>query len=168
MFNKRGQFYLFAAIIIIGIIFSLATISNSINAKKEDTKADELADAINIELGKLVEYQEIDHSAEPIKKLLEDFTQDYAKEYASQDRTTYFTYIIKKDNGDNFREYTYKYEDGTTNEDNYNVDIRQNSYTVTILGKSKTFAIDTSSPEKTIYFAIYETDNGEVSAWANR
>ncbi|MDO8622703.1 MAG: hypothetical protein Q7R52_00485 [archaeon] len=170
--NKRGQFYLFAAIIIIGIILGFATISNSINATRDDTKVTELADAINIELGKVMEYQKIEDSGKTTEELLMEFTRNYANQYAHKQRTTYFVYVFT----DTEEKFAFKYEEVSTGnwvlvkDETIIVNIETTTYDVTILGRTQTFNIDTNNPEKTTYFVIYELDknNEGNNAWVNR
>jgi cold shock CspA family protein len=53
--NKRGQFYLLAAIVIIALIIGFASVSNYAK-KKTDVKLYDLADELKIESGEVVQY----------------------------------------------------------------------------------------------------------------
>jgi len=53
--QKRAQFYLVAALIIVGIIASLATIYNTAKTTKEDTSTFYLAEEINFEGSKILD-----------------------------------------------------------------------------------------------------------------
>jgi hypothetical protein len=88
MLNKRGQFYLLAAIIIITVIVGFAAISNY--AKKKGTvKLYDIKDELQIESGEVLEYGV--SSRQDIGKLIDDFIERY-QEYAGENKELYFIY----------------------------------------------------------------------------
>lgn len=71
--EKRGQFYLIAAVIIAIIVFSLVAITNYAKPKKESTLVFDLGDMLNLETGRVVDfayYNKSDTSA-----IIENFTK---------------------------------------------------------------------------------------------
>jgi len=54
--KKRGQFYLIAAIIIIGIVLTSVTLINYIKTKKEKYPIYNLGDIVNFESAKVLDY----------------------------------------------------------------------------------------------------------------
>ncbi|MEK6945839.1 MAG: hypothetical protein AABW63_03525 [Nanoarchaeota archaeon] len=73
--NKRGQFYLIAAIVIISLIIGFFLISNS-SKKKEQVRVYELSDQLKIEGQKVVDYS-IANNDKKIKEFTKNFS-DYA------------------------------------------------------------------------------------------
>lgn len=57
--NKRGQFYLVAAVIIAIVIFSLASVSNYVKPKERKTAVFDIGAALNFESGKVVAYTQM-------------------------------------------------------------------------------------------------------------
>lgn len=78
MINKRGQFYLIAAIILIGIMLGFATLSNSI--KKQDISKFNFADKeLQIEFQKILENAMKDNlGEEDILNKLDNFASNYS------------------------------------------------------------------------------------------
>ena len=85
MKNKRGQFYLLAAIIIIGIILGVTTIPVLEN-QEEIVKVYDLAEELDIESGKVIEYNIIKNTDKT-----ENFIDKFGK-YAGDERELYFIY----------------------------------------------------------------------------
>lgn len=83
--NKRGQFYLLAAMIIITLIVGFASVSNYAQ-KKSDVKVYDLKDELNIESGKVLEYGTFSNQMET-----GDFIEKYAI-YAGENKEIYFVY----------------------------------------------------------------------------
>jgi len=88
MKNKRGQFYLLAAIIIISVIVGFAAVSN-IAKKKSSVKLYDIKEELNIEGGEVLEYGEF--FAENLENTINDFTDKY-KEYTGEDKELVFIY----------------------------------------------------------------------------
>lgn len=60
--NKRGQFYLIAAIIIVGLIIGFGTNYNSVKTEKNDKSAEDLMNEMQYELSQVIDssvYQQI-------------------------------------------------------------------------------------------------------------
>jgi len=53
--NKRGQFFLVAALVIVGIIIGLATVYNTTTTSREDITVYDLADEVNYEGARVLE-----------------------------------------------------------------------------------------------------------------
>jgi len=83
--NKRGQFYLLAAIIIITVIVGIATVSNVVT-KKEEVRLYDLKDELNIESGEVLE-----HGTFYGEERIDEFVGDY-KEYVGDDKDLLFVY----------------------------------------------------------------------------
>ena len=93
MRNKRGQFYLLAAIIIVGLILGFAAVSNYAK-KKESTRLFDLGDELGIESGEVLDFgtirEDVDNTV-----LLEHFTTLYDK-YVGEDKKMYYIFGDKK------------------------------------------------------------------------
>jgi hypothetical protein len=75
--KKRGQFYIIAAIIIIGIIASLAAIYNTARTTKEDTTVYDLSEEINFEGSQILD-SAVTNGVEPqIQSRLEELMNYY-------------------------------------------------------------------------------------------
>jgi hypothetical protein len=86
--NKKGQFYLLAAIIIITVIIGFAAISNY--AKKKTTvKLYDIKDELQIESGEVLEHGISEEK--DIENLIDDFIEKY-QEYAGENRNLYFIF----------------------------------------------------------------------------
>ena len=75
--NKRGQFYLLAAIVIISVILGFSAVSNYAK-KKSPVKIYDLGEEIGIESGKVLDfgiYNEYDEKS--MTSLMENFTNTY-------------------------------------------------------------------------------------------
>ncbi len=76
MKNKRGQFYLLAAMMIIGLLFGLSIVENKISARAEKEGVKKLGSEVKIETGNV-----IGHSLFSVKQtetLLDEWTDEYA------------------------------------------------------------------------------------------
>jgi hypothetical protein len=76
--NKRGQFYLLAAIIIIGLIGGLLLVSNY-SKKTNDIRVYELGEELKVEIGKAMDYWIINNNFKT-----DDFTSNFSN-YAGKD-----------------------------------------------------------------------------------
>ncbi len=89
--NHKGQFYLIAAIIIIGLIIGFAAIKNY-TQKKEVIKLYNLGEELGIESQNVLEYGTYNELNEnDMEDLLTDFVESYA-DYAAEDRNLYFLF----------------------------------------------------------------------------
>ena len=92
--NKRGQFYLLGAIVIIVLITSFAAISNY-TQKKSDVKVFDFRDELGIESARVLDYGafqgdsvQISGKTEPVN-IVDHFIEVYDK-YAGEDKEIYF------------------------------------------------------------------------------
>ena len=82
--NKKGQFFLIMAFIVLGLIAGLATVTNSVD-KKIDARFNYVKGELNLESEKAIDYgvsQNFDSAQ--MKTLLRDFTEDYSS-YSNAD-----------------------------------------------------------------------------------
>lgn len=93
--NKRGQFYLLAAIVIITVIGGFAAVSNY-TQKQSSVKVFDLKDELGIESGKVLEYGVVSDSdtinveGRPVD-IIEHFIEQY-EQYAGENKEIYFIY----------------------------------------------------------------------------
>ena len=86
--NKKGQFYLIAAIIIAGILIALFYATNY-SSKKVSYEGQEVADELRIEAEKVLEY-ELNHPLSGIDEF-QDFSMEFS-DYA-KDKDIYFILV---------------------------------------------------------------------------
>jgi hypothetical protein len=80
MSNKRGQFYLIAALAIIGIMAGLSGVYSKIKTTEEDPTVYELSDEINYEIGQVIDSGVLaGMSQEEISRNIENLTDFYAR-----------------------------------------------------------------------------------------
>tara|TARA_Y100000310_G_scaffold68821_2_gene64153 strand:- start:681 stop:1247 length:567 start_codon:yes stop_codon:yes gene_type:complete len=94
--DKRGQFYLTAAVIIIVVIITFAGINNSIN-RSDPVRIYDLKDELGIESGQVLDhgiYKEF--NTQRTNKLLQDFTQNYS-DYVESGVNLYFVFGNEKE-----------------------------------------------------------------------
>jgi hypothetical protein len=84
--DKRGQFYLLAAVVIITIIVGFASINNLVE-KRGGVSLDDSADELNFESGEVLEYGV--SSGEDPNDLIEHFTTSYAG-YSGEEKNILF------------------------------------------------------------------------------
>ena len=89
--DRRAQFYLTAAVIIILVIVSFAGFNNYIS-KTESLKIYDLKDELGIESGQVLDYGIYNEfNTEETNDLLQDFTQNYS-EYVESGFNLYFVF----------------------------------------------------------------------------
>lgn len=81
--EKRGQFYLIAAIIIVGVIITLSSITNYITTRKEPVKFYDLSSELSQESARVVDYGI--YKEENVPQRIENFTDEYFV-YYSEDK----------------------------------------------------------------------------------
>lgn len=124
--NKRGQFYLTAAIVIIVIIVGFAAVQNY-TQKQSSVKLYDVKDELGIEGGKVLDFGTYNVESEAEKeKLITDFVNNYS-EYAGEGRNLYFVF------GNQDKIYVIKYEEITTG--SVNVILGETQSTVDIYTK---------------------------------
>ncbi len=84
--RKKGQFFLIAALIIIGVLIGLGTIYNSFSSKEEDTTVYDLSKEINFESSRVLDnglYSSL--SSDQIKSNIDNLTSYYQKQNLGND-----------------------------------------------------------------------------------
>jgi hypothetical protein len=84
--NKRGQFFLIAAIIIIGLVVGLATAVNSAAAGDSHEAFYDLAGEVGFETKRVLDYGAF--SGTPSTELMKDFLEEYTN-YIAQDEVLF-------------------------------------------------------------------------------
>lgn len=80
--NKKAQFYLIAAIIIVGVLVGLASITNYIRTKKEPAKFYDLSEELSEEGSRIVDYGI--YNEKDLSKMMENFTDNYFVQYSEE------------------------------------------------------------------------------------
>ncbi|MEJ2267910.1 MAG: hypothetical protein P8X70_02450 [Nanoarchaeota archaeon] len=94
--NRKGQFYLIAAIIIIAIIIGFAAVSNYAK-KKEVIKLYDLGEELGIESENVLDFGTYnEYSEEDMEDLLTEFVQSYSS-YATEGKNLYFLFGNNKE-----------------------------------------------------------------------
>lgn len=100
--NKRGQFYIIAAIVIIVAVFGIASVTNYVVTKPNNERQVELSKELNLESEAVINYGIFNGS--DLDPLLTNFTGQYASYLSSEtDSDIYFIY------GDTKNIYYYAY-----------------------------------------------------------
>ena len=107
--NKKGQFFLIAAVIIIVVIVSVVTVSNY-TTQKQTTKLYDLGKELGIESQNVLDYGTYSaKSPEEMKTLMEQFVNNY-RSYLEQNKNIYFVF------GNSQTVYTIAYQDADPTE----------------------------------------------------
>jgi hypothetical protein len=89
--NRRGQFFLIAAVVIIVVIVSIVTIANY-TQKKDDIKLYDLGEELGIESQQVLDYGTYNSLNESeMKELMENFIENYVN-YAGEGKNIYFIF----------------------------------------------------------------------------
>ena len=89
--NRKGQFFLIAAVVIISVLISVVTVSN-FTSKKEVSKFYDLGEELEIESQQVLDYGTYSElNEDQMKILMEHFVQRYA-EYIEEDKNIYFVF----------------------------------------------------------------------------
>jgi hypothetical protein len=92
MVNKRGQFYLVAAILILLVITGIVSVKSYAVAKSEPRKIQDLGSELKEESPQILDHGI--HEVKNLKVLLEDFTEDkYAKYFLKKTENTSIVFI---------------------------------------------------------------------------
>ena len=95
MKNKKGQFYLIAAIVIVAVIIGFAAVTNFYKrGNVAEKKVYYLANELDVEGSYVVDYSV--YNGEEAIDLLKNFVEEYGK-YAGEDRNIYFVFGNKRD-----------------------------------------------------------------------
>jgi len=100
--NKRGQFYLVAAIIIIGVVFGFFATRNYVRSVGEDVKIYHLSNELKEEGVRVIDYG-ILNDEEKMQEFMDEVAEDYLKEKAQD---VFFVYGDEN----NIEEYRYEEE----------------------------------------------------------
>ncbi len=90
--NKRGQFYLIAAVVIVGVIIGMASFTNYL-VKSKDVRIYDLNKELKLESESVVNYGIIPNHN--LDTTLENFTEQYGA-YVGADYNVYFVYGNKQ------------------------------------------------------------------------
>jgi hypothetical protein len=93
--NKKGQFFLVATIIIVGLVITLAVTFNY-STKTDSYQAEEIAKELQIESAKVIDYDTMHGTSN-----LDQFAQEYSK-YIGQNKEIYFI-IVEGSNKEAYR-----------------------------------------------------------------
>lgn len=168
--QKKGQFFLIAAVVIITIIVSIATITNY-TQKKESTKLYDLGEELGIESQQVLDYgtySELNESE--MNELMETFIKNYVN-YIEEDKNIYF--IFGNKDKINFVGYQ------ELNNESVSVKINNEAYTsinvgnTGLKGETQTFPKVTEEISKVIIkigdkeyqFALKEGENFYFVIW---
>ncbi len=89
--NKRGQFFLIAAVVIIAVVVSIVTLSNYV-MKKETIKLYDLGQELGIESQQVIDYGTYSELNETeMKAMMEIFIKNYLN-YIGEDKNIYFIF----------------------------------------------------------------------------
>jgi|SRR3989344_2818197 len=92
--QKKAQFYLVAAVVIIGVVATLATIYNSVPKSKEDNSLNFLAEEMKFEVSRTLDSAVFNSINETEKKARIDFLADF---YSNSNPTTDFFMLYGDD-----------------------------------------------------------------------
>jgi hypothetical protein len=145
--NKKGQFYLIAAIILVGLIVALSAAMNY-STKTNSNEAEEIAKELTIESSQVLDYDTL----HPSDTQFENFAMAYSQ-YVGEDKDIYFIIV---DENQGIKE-AYKYSADTK------VDLSSNL----AVGSDIKFTIDSSTYSfkledgENFYFVIVQSKGGE-------
>ena len=88
--NKKGQFYLIAAIIIITVVVGFVTISNY-SMKRDSVKIYDFGEELGIESQNVLDYGTYNEGTVDMDALLEDFIESYV-DYSGGGKNLYFLF----------------------------------------------------------------------------
>lgn len=146
--NKKGQFYLIATIIIIGLVISLTVIFNY-SAKTNSYAIEKVVKELRIEGERVLDYDTI-HPASP---QFENFSMQYS-EYAGEDKEIYFI-IVDESNG---VEKAYKYTQGEKVNLSSDLTVGNGNIKFTLDSKEYNFKLENG---KNFYFILVYYKGGE-------
>lgn len=81
--NKRGQFFLIATIIIVGLIIGITTSVNSITMKDDNEAFESLADEVNLETKSVLDYGS--YNSADTDSLMQGFLENYTNYIAKEE-----------------------------------------------------------------------------------
>lgn len=178
MINKKGQFYLVAAIIVILAISGIASVKTYTVIKSEPRKIQDLGSELREETGRIIDYGV--YSKENLTKILNNFTDsEFAPYFLKKTENTAIVFIY----GDSNELYSVQYlpEDtgsvyatlGGASIVWTSITVYVNRTQITPLGDivnvnilNRTFDFEIKENEM-FYFLITQEDNGEIHVERN-
>ncbi len=136
--NKKGQFYLLASIIIVGILIGLVTVQNY-SFEKSISRVDDFADELRIEGEKVLDYDKKNGANE-----FENFAKNYS-EYIGESIKIYFIF------GDLNDVKVYSYVNGAKERNSY--DLNENDLSVSLEGDLYNFKLNKGD---NFHFVMFE------------
>lgn len=146
--NSKGQFYLIATIIIVGLVIGLAVTFNY-STKSNSHEAEEIAKELQIESENVMDYDTLN----PGNAQFENFARDYSA-YIGKDKDIYFIIV----NG-GYRE-AYKYTNGAKIDlsSSLNVNTEEKNIQFTLENEIYSFKLNEG---KNFYFLVVQKTGGE-------
>jgi len=89
--NKKGQFYLIAAIIIIGVVIGVTALTNYVLTRPKPVKFYDLSKELNLESEQVINYGIYNNPGE-LENILEDFADTYSDYFGEGEADVYFIY----------------------------------------------------------------------------
>jgi hypothetical protein len=183
--DKRGQFYLMAAVIISAILLGISTVKNYANTKEKPDSMKEIGIELREEGYRLVEYSENKDPGEDSKKndLIENFlAYNYSEYFLEKTNNADAVFIYGKGNslhalkytkGDSYSSINVEGENGwdsISKSDSRKTDIEDsdsdNKINVKIDEKNYYFKISNGNIYY-FYYLIYQENNGEIYVQTN-
>lgn len=90
LMDKRAQLFIITALVIVGILFSLASITNYIRGKPKPTAFYDLSEEISFESSQVLDYATYTEESD-VNSLITNFTEKYAS-YAGENIELVFVY----------------------------------------------------------------------------
>jgi hypothetical protein len=163
--NKRGQFYLIAALVVVSILIGFITITNS-SSNQGNQKIYNLQEEIGLESMNVLDYGNNNSlTTNEMQTLLTDFSENYINN--SQDSNFYFVFgtnqtvrlvaYQKTEVPLNFSGTSQNIVPGAI----YITDVSPNGNSITLNVNNNPYTFDLYSEEK-FYYVLYNLNNGEV------
>lgn len=153
MVNKKGQFYLIAAIVVVGLVVAFIGVTNFSN-KEEKTRAQSIFNQLEIETQKILEFGAV-NGAYPWDAFAKNFSN-----YAGQEINIDFV-VVNNTATMNYECFRY-YANGTK----INLVCSENSGEITLSETFNNFVFDIKKGQN-IYFVVFEESDGERYVFAN-
>jgi hypothetical protein len=146
--GKRGQFYLMATIIIVGLVIGFAVVSNY-STKSNSYNVEEIAKELSIESENVMNYDTFNSQTQ-----FENFARDYSS-YVDSSKSIYFIRV----NGENVDDReAYKFSDGFKVSLNSDLSVNGNVISFQFDEKTYNFKLEEG---KNIYFLLVSDNGGE-------
>jgi hypothetical protein len=143
--KKKGQFYLIATIIIVGLIIGLAVMFNY-STKNSSFEAEEIAKELRIEGEKVMDYDTM-YSTNQFEK----FASEYSS-YVGEDKEIYFIFV------EGASKEAYRYNGGVKEDLTTNLNVAGNNIKFIIREEIYNFDLEEG---KNFYFVVAHETGGE-------